>query len=213
MSPKLSPVSLLAPAAVAAALVAVSPDPSAAGPPAAGAAETAARKDPAKVRARAFLAADRLPAGRDTRVAVVLDIAEGWHVRGDRPAEKYAVPTSVTVSTKRGTRVGRFVFPTLPPAAPGGPRRPVPELHGRVVLRAPVRVPASAAGGDETLEVTVKYQACDAGQCLRPKTLTFGGTLPVAAPGEPVRPANRAWFPETDPPTEGRPAPRTAGRP
>ena len=168
------------------------------------------KKAEAKVRARAFLATDKLPAGRATTVAVVLDIQDGWHVRGAKPAEKYAIPTTVTVKTERGTTVGEFAFPTRPPLTPGGRPRPIEELHGRVVLRAPVTVPASAAGGGETLEVTVKYQACDAGQCLRPKTLTFGGTLPVAAPGEPVRPANREWFPAD---SEGRDATRTAQRP
>ena len=194
----------LAFAAVVAGLLAFAAGPIVAGP------QAAVKKDPAKVRARAFLATDKLPAGGTTRVAVVLDIADGWHVRGAKPAEKYAIPTTVSVTTTRGTKVGEFAFPTRPPLTPGGRPRPIEELHGRVVLRAPVTVPASAAGGGETLEVTVKYQACDASQCLRPKTLTFGGTLPVAAPGEPVRPANREWFPAE---SEGRDATRTAQRP
>ena len=205
LSKLLSPSAVSSAAVVAGLVLATGPqDPAAAGPPG------PPQKDTAKVRARAFLATDKLPAGRTTAVAVVLDVAEGWHVRGDRPAEKYAVPTVVSVKTKRGTQIGRFAFPTDPPLTPGGERRPVEQLHGRVVLRAAVKVPAAAAGGDEELEVTVRYQACDDTQCLRPKTLTFGGTLPVAAPGEPVRPANREWFPR---PSEGRPAPRTAERP
>ena len=175
----------------------------------------AARKDAPKVRARAFLSTDRLPAGRTAEVAVVLDVADGWHVHSNPVTRDYAVPTTVTVRTGRGTTVGKFVYPTLPPERRGGPRRPVPHLAGRVVLRAPVSVPAGAAGGDETLEVSVKYQACDDAQCLRPKTLTFGGTLPVAAPGEPVTPANRKWFraPEPGPPDTRPPATRTAERP
>ena len=210
LSKLLSPSAVSSAAVVAGLVLATGPqDPAAAGPP--GSAPTGAtQKDHAKVRARAFLATDKLPAGRTTAVAVVLDIADGWHVRGAEPAEKYAVPTVVSVKTKRGTQIGRFAFPTDPPLAPGGERRPVQELHGRVVLRAAVKVPAAAAGGDEELEVTVRYQACDDTQCLRPKTLTFGGTLPVAAAGEPVAPANAQWFPQ---PTEGRPAARTAARP
>ena len=161
-----------------------------------------------KVRARAFLKSDKLPAGRRTEVAVVLDIQPGWHINSNPAPTKYAVPTTVTVTTARGTLVGAFEFPTLPPAAPGGPRRPVKELSGRVVLRAPVRVPVEAAGGDETLTVTVKYQACNATSCLRPKTLTFGGMLPVAAPGAPVHLANAEWFG----PGHAADAPRTAER-
>ena len=192
----LSP-SLLASAAVVAGLVYVagSPNPapatrSAAAAPGPQAPPTKPKPVP-KVRARAFLATDKLPAGRETTVAVVLDVMDGWHVRGEAPEEKYAIPTTVTVKTQRGTQIGSFAFPVKKSPIPGVKPKPLQELHGRVVLRAPVRVPASAAGGDETLDVTVKYQACDDAQCLRPKTLTFGGTLPVAAPGEPVRPANR----------------------
>ena len=212
MLTKLLSPSLLTSAAVVAGLayVTAAPDPA---PAAAPQAASEPKKDAPKVRARAFLATDKLPAGRDTTVAVVLDIREGWHVRGETPAEKYAIPTTVTVKTTRGTRVGRFAFPMKKSRIPGVKPKPVQELHGRVVLRARARVPAAAAGGNETLEVTVKYQACDDAQCLRPKTLTFGGTLPVAAPGEPVRPANREWFDEKTSPTDGRPATRTAGRP
>ena len=223
MVSKLLSFQFVMPAAVAAGLVWASADPDpapAGGPPAAtgktadagGAKGDAKPKDKRKVRARAFLSTDRLPAGRTAEVAVVLDVAEGWHVNTDRPAAKHAVPTTVTVKTERGTVVGRFAFPTLPPLREGGPRRPVERLVGQVVLRAPVRVPATAAGGKESLEVSVKYQACNDSQCLRPKTLTFGGTLPVAAPGEPVRPANREWF-QTPAPTTGPPATRTAERP
>ena len=155
------------------------------------------KKDAKKLRARAFLNFDKLPAGRTAEVAVVLDVRPGWHVQSNPPADRYGVPTVVTVKTTRGTKVGEFVYPTLPPKVPGGEPRPVPELAGRVVLRAPVEVPEAAAGGDETLEVSVKFQACNDTQCLRPKTLTFTGTLPVAGPSEAVAAANAEWF-ETD---------------
>ncbi|QDT16933.1 protein-disulfide reductase DsbD domain-containing protein [Alienimonas californiensis] len=169
----------------------------------------AAQAEPAKVRARAFLKTDKLPAGARTEVAVVLDVQPGWHVNTNPAPSKYAVPTTVTVETSRGTRVGEFAYPTLPPATAGGPRRPVTELSGRVVLRAPVQVPVEAAGGNERLTVTVKYQACNANSCLRPKTLTFGGMLPVAAPGAPVHLANAEWFADD---ADGPDATRTAER-
>ncbi len=43
----------------------------------------------------------------------------------------------------------------------------------------------------------MKYQACNANSCLRPKTLTFGGMLPVAEQGAQVHVANAKWFPGT----------------
>ncbi|NNJ25822.1 protein-disulfide reductase DsbD family protein [Alienimonas chondri] len=170
---------------------------------------TPAKQDAAKVRARAFLSTDKLPAGGRTRVAVVLDVEPGWHINSNPAPTKYAVPTTIAVQTARGTTVGTFAYPTLPPATPGGPRRPVKELSGRVVLTAPITVPVEAAGANESLTVVVKYQACNANSCLRPKTLTFGGMLPVAAPGSPIRPANAEWFPTE---SERGDATRTAER-
>ncbi len=115
--------------------------------PAAAPAADAPAPNAAKVRARAFLQTDKLPAGGRTEVAIVLDVQPGWHVNSNPAPTKYAVPTTVTVTTARGTRVGTFAFPTLPPATEGGPRRPVRHLSGQVVLRAPVQVPVEAAGG------------------------------------------------------------------
>ena len=115
----------------------------------------------------------------------------------------------MTVKTSRGTTVGAFAFPTLPPATPGGPRRPKSEAERAGRAAGPGGGAGRAAGADETLTVTVKYQACSATSCLRPKTLTFGGMLPVAAPGESVHLANAEWFP-AKPRVAGAPAPPNA---
>ena len=176
------PAALLIPA-LAAALAA----------PAAGFAED---KDAPVVRARAFLATDKLPAGGETKVAVVLDIKEGWHITGNPAPTEFAVPTTVKITTAAGTKIGEFAFPKepLPKNAPAGTEaEPVAELHGRVVLIAPVTVPAGLSGSEE-VTVAVRYQPCNDSACLRPKTVSFSGTLPVAPAGTAVRPANRRWF-------------------
>ena len=40
------------------------------------------------------------------------------------------------------------------------------------------------------------HQACNDATCLPPKTFKLTGKVPVARPGEQVKPANQAYFPK-----------------
>ena len=184
-------------ALLAAALLATA-DPVPAGPHAGPDGVGEKEKPKPKVRARAYLKTDRLPAGRTTEVAVVLQVAEGWHINTNPPRPKFVVPTEVTVKTKRGTVVGTFEYPKGDPLAMPGFEEKVHVYEGLVVLRAPVTVPESAAGESETFEVTVRYQPCNDANCLRPEKVELDGKLPVAAAGESVREINDRWFREED---------------
>ena len=183
-----------APLLGAALLAAAAPEPGTAGPRPAAPAAPEKEKPKPKVRAKAFLATDKLPAGGTTEVAVVLQVAGGWHINTNPPKPEFVVPTEVTVKTERGTVVGTFDYPAGEPLAMPGFDEKVSVYEGLVVIRAPVTVPATVAGGDETLSVTVRYQPCNDANCLRPEKVELSGKLPVAAPGESVREINDRWF-------------------
>jgi DsbC/DsbD-like thiol-disulfide interchange protein len=99
-----------------------------------------------------------LRAGAINRLAVVLDLAEGWHVYAPcandsgMPVEiEPLLPPGFTARRTEGPAPQRHL-------APGGLLDHV--LEGRVVLPLELDVPAQAAGGPARLRAKVSWMAC-----------------------------------------------------
>jgi len=88
------------------------------------------------------------------------------------------VPTSIRVKAPPGFDVGEIVWP--PPGivinAEGNPQ---PAYDGETTFSIPVNVTEAVADGSDTIEVSIKYQAC-ASTCLRPTTLSLSVEVNVA---------------------------------
>ncbi len=61
--------------------------------------------------AEAHLSVDRLPAGSSCRIAMVLDIKEGWHINQNPPDPDYQMPTTFTMKTKHGSKLLNVKYP------------------------------------------------------------------------------------------------------
>ncbi len=100
-----------------------------------------------------------LQAGATNRLAIVLDLADGWHVYAPcandsgMPVEiEPALPTGFVARRTEGPAPRRHL-------APGGLLDHV--LEGRVVLPLELDVPAEAAGQRARLRATVSWMACE----------------------------------------------------
>ncbi|MEM6459623.1 MAG: cytochrome c biogenesis protein CcdA [Planctomycetota bacterium] len=148
---------------------------------------------PDAVEAAAVFMADRVAAGGPTAVAVVIDIAETFHINPDPPRagpEWFAAqyPTTLrVVSVPEGVRVGEPVFPEPKPYAVEYTDRPIPVHEGRVVVYVPLLLDAEAAeipgAGPIELKFELEYQACDPRVCYMPTSVELTATAEVAAAG------------------------------
>ena len=158
--------------------------------------EEAARHE--KVSAKAYLSVERLPAGGECQVAVVLEIDEGWHINANPAKPKFMVATEVSAKGKLKTTLGDPSYPEGEEFEVAGFDEPLSVYEQRVVLTGTLSVPASAAGKTETVELTVRYQACNDKTCLRPMKLKLTAEVPVAERGERVRKVNESLFEPAD---------------
>lgn len=118
-------------------------------------------------------------------VVVRLELAEGLHVYGE-PVPEGMIPTTVTVSGPPGLMVEETITPptTLLHLSSLGI-----DLHawsGTVDLRVPIygagELVSEVRPLDQesiTIDVAVRYQACDDDVCLLPKTETFSLEVPL----------------------------------
>jgi len=136
------------------------------------------------------LVADRTAVrpGDQLAIAIVMEIAEGWHTHTNDPKPPAAwkgfraIPTVLTVGQVVGARVGPEQWPAgkvynVDLGATGKPQA-YAMFSGVVVGYVPVIVDAKAAGTVK-VPISLSFQACDDKICLFPATFEETVELPV----------------------------------
>lgn len=147
-----------------------------------------------KLSAAAYLSLDKVPAGGECHVAVVLNIKDGWHINANPAQPKYLIPTELTARLPADFSLADVKYPAGHEFAQQGSDEPLLVYEGRVVLYGKLKAPASAAGKTAAAEITVRYQACNDQMCLRPMKLLLKGAFAVAAQGEKPQAINQSLF-------------------
>jgi DsbC/DsbD-like thiol-disulfide interchange protein len=132
-----------------------------------------AQKHP--VTLTATLPQSRVGPREEFDLAVLLEIADGWHINSHSPRQDFLVPTSVEVAGSVAVTAGEISYPAGRKLSLVGDTLSV--YDGRVELAVPVAVGADAAAGPASLALRLRFQACDSTSCLAPDQLEL--TLPL----------------------------------
>lgn len=144
-----------------------------------------AQAEGAGIRIEAVLAEDGLVFMQRVPLYVTLDLDDGLHVYG-RPVPEGYIPTEVAVTAPEGVRVWEPRYPSTRPFRVEGIDEEFQAFDGRVEIEVPL-TSSVREGESVTLEVEVRYQACDERQCFLPQTVR----LQVEAPLEGLNRAQR----------------------
>lgn len=129
-----------------------------------------------------YIDRDAVPAGESFRVAVVLDIAEGWHVNAHRPTLDYLIGTNVDMEPHDGFIISDMVYPVPDRyefSFAGGEDLLV--YGGRVAIFLDAMASTRLDADTHTWQGSVRVQACDDMNCLAPSQVAFTVSVPVAA--------------------------------
>jgi cytochrome c biogenesis DsbD-like protein len=133
----------------------------------------AGNKTPQTVR---FAGPDQIEiaAGKPQVVELHFKIQDGFHINSHTPHEKTLIPTQLMVVDGDGVNVTGVDFP------PGtdtsfvfAPNEKVSVYTGSVMLRAHMTV----APGGHLLQGALRYQACDANECMPPRKIPVAISL------------------------------------
>ncbi len=138
-----------------------------------------------RVKVSMFASQDKVAAGGDVVIAVVMDHDIGWHSwtnPGNTPEGMAvfsgAINTEIAVKTADGSPLrahdGFIQWPGVYGATANigeGPRE-YATFAGRAITYLPVSIAADAATGEVWLDVTLSFQSCDDKQCLAPTDVT-----------------------------------------
>lgn len=145
-----------------------------------------------KLTAEGYISLDKVQPGRDFKIAVVVKIGKGWHVNAN-PAREGLIPTEITSPETPNFTFGKVIYPigeTLNLASIGE----APVYHDTITIGIPATLLQSTPIGSTTLDMQLRYQACNDEQCLLPETLNVAIPINVVSLAETAQQTNEAIF-------------------
>ncbi|HEY3175503.1 MAG TPA: cytochrome c biogenesis protein CcdA [Candidatus Polarisedimenticolia bacterium] len=142
------------------------------------------------VKARGYLSFDKVPPGSVFRLAVELQISDGYHVNAHKPTLDYLIPTNLDLAEARtdpGFTLSEPIYPDHIERAfsfTDGVKLRVYE--GRALVGVEGTAGKDLAPSIRTLKGTVTVQACNDNSCLAPAKLPVEIAVPIADRGDAI---------------------------
>ncbi len=152
-----------------------------------------------QVDVETYLSVDQVQAGESFKAAVILDIADNWHVNAHRPTLEYLIGTEVNMESKDGFIIADIRYPepdSYEFAFAGGEDLLV--YSGRAPVYLEYRASSNLSPGIYELSGTARVQACDDQNCLAPSNLPVRLEVEVAEEGAEIRSINEDIFEDYD---------------
>ena len=152
-----------------------------------------------KVDVETFLSVEAVPAGESFKAAVVLDIAETWHVNAHIPTLDYLIGTQVTMDPKDGFIIADIRYPEPDEyefAFAGGEALLV--YSGKVPVYLDIRASSNLQPGTYEMTGSARVQACDDMNCLAPSNLPVSILIDVVEKDSEIRAVNQDVFADYD---------------
>ncbi len=145
------------------------------------------------VKTHTFVSLEPVPRGRDFQVAVVLEIARGYHMNSHKPTDAYLIATTLTAQLPTGFELEDTIYPKgqLEKFA-FSPNHALDVYTSSVTLLLRLAAHADAPLGEIEIPIMLRYQACNDTVCLPPVKLPVSAKLEVANKGT----ASREVHPE-----------------
>jgi DsbC/DsbD-like thiol-disulfide interchange protein len=125
-----------------------------------------------------------LAAGSTTTVVVEMALGPGWHVNSHTPAEKYLIPTTLTLDTTAGA-LSAVRYPPHVEKRFAFSDTPLRVYEGTVRFEIDLSLPPGAAG-EASVSGNLSYQACSEKQCFPPAKIPLQATIAVTKPAPPA---------------------------
>ena len=137
---------------------------------------------------------DGAHAGSSVKVAVVAEVASGYHINDHMPSLDYLIPTELKLQAAEPLSLGSISYPKGNPQKFSFLDSPISVYQGKLLVGATVKVAADAKPGAYALKGTLNYQACNDHACLAPTNLPVAVTVNIVPRGEPVKHVNSDVF-------------------
>ncbi len=151
-----------------------------------------AQRGPAKAELSPLVEIETVTPGSEVRVALKVQLPEGYHMNSNKPRDPMLIPVVLTVPAPdqqlpAGISVKEIVFPKASDLQQRGADQPLSVFEHEFAIGAVLKVDAGVAPGKVTIPARLRYQACDETMCYIPTRaetgweFTVGSTASAAA--------------------------------
>jgi thioredoxin:protein disulfide reductase len=126
------------------------------------------------------------PAGRSVRAALQVTLPKELHVQSNKPRDPSLIPTTLTIDTPPGVRVGEVVFPKAIDFPQAGQTEPLAVFGSEFAIGVRFDLEPGLPQGPIDVPGELRYQACDENLCYAPATTAVRWTVDVIGTGAPV---------------------------
>ena len=136
------------------------------------------------VKPHIFVSLDPVPRGKEFKVAVVADIASGFHMNSHKPTDEYLIATTLKAELPAGFELIDTIYPKgkLEKFA-FSPEHPLDVYSESVTLVLRLSAKSTAVLGPAEIPMTLRYQACNDSTCLPPVRLPLSAKFNLAEEG------------------------------
>ena len=150
------------------------------------------------VKIETYQSFDKVYAGTEFKLAVQVEVAEGWHINSDKPYDEYLIPTSLSILENPNFKLTKVAYPKPHDFKFSFSESPLSVWEGQVYFGALVQVDSNAVPGVYSLIVELEYQACNDMSCQAPTSVKDTINIEVADKTSPVNTINDEIFKEID---------------
>ena len=136
------------------------------------------------VKPQTYVSLEPVPRGKEFQVAVVAEIARGFHMNSNHPSDVYLIPTTLTAELPGGFKLLDTIYPDgHAQKFSFSPDKPLDVYSGSVTIKLRVLAESGATLGAVAIPMTLRYQACNDSTCLPPVKLPVEAKIVVAETG------------------------------
>ncbi|MCX6133995.1 MAG: thioredoxin fold domain-containing protein [Ignavibacteriales bacterium] len=147
-----------------------------------------------KVRAESKLSVDKAAAGSTLKAAVILKIADGWHINSNTPTYDYLIATSIEPPQREGFIVTDLRYPKGEKLKFGFAEDSLSVYEGTPVIFLTIKLSSKVSAGYDTLRAKLQVQACNDQVCLAPATIDVNMPIEIVGEHEKTNPINDDVF-------------------
>ena len=150
------------------------------------------------VKIETYQSFDKVYPGSEFKLALEVNVEEGWHINSHKPYDEYLIPTSLTIIENSNFKLKKVAYPEPHDFKLSFSESPLSVWEGTVYKGALIEVDSNLTPGIYPLVVELEYQACNDISCQAPTAVTDTINIEVADKSTPVNSINEKIFKEID---------------
>ncbi|MFI5237436.1 MAG: cytochrome c biogenesis protein CcdA [Ignavibacteriales bacterium] len=154
------------------------------------------RKDLIKIKT--YQSFDKVYQGSEFKLAIEVNVAEGWHINSDKPYDEYLIPTSLTIVDNPNFTLKKVAYPKPHDYKFSFSESPLSVWEGIIYKGVLIEVDSTTLPGVYQLIVEMQYQACNEMSCQAPTSISDTINIDVADKTSPVNSINEEKFIDID---------------